>query len=276
MASQSNGHQRYLNALSVLCNISERNEVKQCLCGQKDIGDILFRILQHSESEDMKSRVAILIGDLASYDHTFKDSLADKGCLHKLLELLDMCDSEDVLVNTVNALEVMCKDHPGNQAFCCKNGVLENLVQLLALNSDFLKITVAAAISAMTHNNNQNQNLALGLGIIKPLVELLDSLKVRNMAVKLKAAMALESLATNNVKTQEAITLLGADIDMIKLCEVCVFVRLVFRYSIVIPPKIANDFENYFPLCIEMTEHVLKLYGLKKSLKRFGSVISNE
>lgn len=212
--------QRYLNALSVLCNISERNEVKQCLCQLKDIGDIMIRILEHSDSEDMKSRTAILIADIASYDITFQDSLADKGCLVKLLHMIDVYDSEDVLVNSVNALEVMCKEHLNNQDFCCKNGALENLVQLLALNSDFLKITVAAAISSLTHDNYQNQNLALQLGIIKPLVGLLDTLVVRNMAVKLKVAMALESLAINNVKTQEAITLLGADIDMIKLCEV--------------------------------------------------------
>ena len=72
----------------------------------------------------------------------------------------------------------------------------------------------------MTHNNQKNQNMAQEMGIIKPLVDLLDLLKTRNMTVQLKVAMALESLAINNQQTQEAITALGADIYMIKLCEV--------------------------------------------------------
>jgi len=79
---------------------------------------------------------------------------------------------------------------------------------------------VSAAISALTNNNNKNQNLALEVGLLPPLVDLLDLLKSRNMTVQLKVAMALESLAINNRRTQEAIVKLGADIYMIKLCEV--------------------------------------------------------
>ncbi len=79
---------------------------------------------------------------------------------------------------------------------------------------------MSAAISALTNNNNKNQNLALEVGLLPPLVDLLDLLKSRNMTVQLKVAMALESLAINNRRTQEAIVKLGADIYMIKLCEV--------------------------------------------------------
>lgn len=81
----------------------------------------------------------------------------------------------------------------------------------------------------MTCNNQKNQLLALKLGVIKPLVDLLDVLKSRNMTVQLKVAMALESLAINNKETQEAIVALGADIYMIKLCEV--FFQFLFVIS---------------------------------------------
>ncbi len=87
---------------------------------------------------------------------------------------------------------------------------------------------MSAAISALTNNNNKNQNLALEVGLLPPLVDLLDLLKSRNMTVQLKVAMALESLAINNRRTQEAIVKLGADIYMIKLCEVIRFERLAF------------------------------------------------
>ena len=130
----SSKQQRYLDVLSVLCNISERTEIKQCLNQLKDVCDILIKILMHTNNEDMKSRVAILIADIASYEVANKDVLADNGCLTKLIDLLES-ESEDVLVNAVNALEILCKDNVKNQDHCCKHGVLENLVDLLALNS---------------------------------------------------------------------------------------------------------------------------------------------
>ena len=102
----------------------------------------------------------------------------------------------------------------------------------------------------MTCNNQDNQLLALKLGVIKPLVDLLDVLKSRNMTVQLKVAMALESLAINNKETQEAIVALGADIYMIKLCEVfikrffLIFHILIFSYLIYF--KIKFNFVNLF------------------------------
>lgn len=125
---------RYLNALSALCNLSDRSEVKYALCQVKDICDIFMKILEYSGDEDMESRVAILIADIADYDPTYKDLLADKGCLDYLISLLGK-DTEDILVNAVNALETLCKDNIKNQNYCCKNAVLENLVDLLGLNS---------------------------------------------------------------------------------------------------------------------------------------------
>ncbi len=126
--------QRYLNALSVLCNISFKIEVKQFLNQIKDLADVLIMILEYSKNEDMESRAAILIGDLTSFDIAFKDVLSDKGCLDFLIGLLQN-DSEDVLVNAVNAIEIMCKDNVRNQNYCCEHGIFGYLLELLTLNS---------------------------------------------------------------------------------------------------------------------------------------------
>lgn len=85
------------------------------------------------------------------------------------------------------------------------------------MNKDFLKTSVSAAISAITHNNRKNQQIALKQGVLRALVSLLKS---RNMTVQLKVAMALESLAINNVETQQAILAFDAATYMIKLVEV--------------------------------------------------------
>ena len=85
------------------------------------------------------------------------------------------------------------------------------------MNKDFLKTSVSAAISDITHNNRKNQQIALKQGVLRALVSLLKS---RNMTVQLKVAMALESLAINNVETQQAILAFDAATYMIKLVEV--------------------------------------------------------
>lgn len=205
-----------LSALSVLCNLSDQFEIKQRLGEIKDLITILLKILDHSLNDDLDSRVAILIADVASVDDSYKVMFAQNGCLDKLLRLLDS-EFEDLLVNAVNAIEIMCKNNLDNQNYCTDNGIFENFIGILDLNSDLLKSSVAAAISALTHGNKRNQLVALNRGVIKPLVGLLKS---RNMTVQLKVSMALESLAIRNQLTQDAILQLGADIYMIKLLEV--------------------------------------------------------
>jgi hypothetical protein len=88
-----------------------------------------------------------------------------------------------------------------------------------------LKSSVAAAISALTHNNSQNQIISLKKGIIKPVVDLLKS---RNMTVQLKACQAIESLTINNQQTQDEVLKLDAESYMIRLLEVSIL--FLFEY----------------------------------------------
>ena len=99
------------------------------------------------------------------------------------------------------------------------------LISLFEKKKDFLKTSVSAAISAITHNNKKNQQIALKQGVIRAIVGLLKS---RNMTVQLKVAMALESLAINNVETQAAILTFDAATYMIKLVEVGFSLLILF------------------------------------------------
>ena len=123
-----------LNSLSVLCNLSDETEIKQRLCGIKDLSTILIKIMETSPNEDIQSRVAILLGDMASLDESTKVSFAEKNCLDKLMHLLDS-DLEDLLVNSVNAIEIICKNNAKNQSYCCENGIFEKFIMLMQLNS---------------------------------------------------------------------------------------------------------------------------------------------
>jgi hypothetical protein len=85
------------------------------------------------------------------------------------------------------------------------------------IQSDLLRASVSAAISAITHNNFNNQLLSLKQGAIEPVVNLLKS---RNITVQLKAALAIESFTMNNQATQKAVLDLDAASYLIKLMEV--------------------------------------------------------
>ena len=87
----------------------------------------------------MQSRVSILLSDVASADEKFRATFVEQGCLDKLLSLLDS-DAEDLLVNTVNSIEILCRSNVNNQNYCCENGVLESFTSLLELNSGELSI----------------------------------------------------------------------------------------------------------------------------------------
>ncbi len=123
-----------LNTLSVLCNLSDQVEIKTSLGEVPQITTILIQLLRTSNNEDVQSRCAILIADIASISESNRTDFANQGCLDNLLSLLDS-DVEDLLVNCVNAIEILCKNNKKNQDHCCEKNVLLNCIALLQLNS---------------------------------------------------------------------------------------------------------------------------------------------
>ena len=64
---------------------------------------ILVKLLEPNNLDDVQSRAAILIADVASVTLQNRCTFAQLGCLEKLIRLLDS-EVEDVLVNAINAL----------------------------------------------------------------------------------------------------------------------------------------------------------------------------
>ena len=95
---------------------------------------VLSKLLIYSDNEDMQSRVCILLSDVASAEEKYRGIFVEQGCLDKLLSLLDS-DAEDLLVNAVNSIEILCKNNLKNQNYCCEQGIMENFSSLLELNS---------------------------------------------------------------------------------------------------------------------------------------------
>ncbi|CAH1788258.1 unnamed protein product [Owenia fusiformis] len=184
-------------AASVLCNISEHDPVRRAL-GKANAASILIQLLG-SPVDDIQSRAAIVLSDLACVDDN-QSAIADQGGIPPLVNLLDS-ELEDVLVNTVNAIRVMCTNNHANQIAVADNSGIEPLVEFLTVNSDILQAASAAAIAAVAEGNRENQDVIIDEGAAKPLVDLI---KGRNVTVQVKAASALLSLAENNPRSQRA------------------------------------------------------------------------
>ncbi|XP_070566344.1 ankyrin and armadillo repeat-containing protein-like isoform X3 [Ptychodera flava] len=206
-------------AASVLCNISERKEIRLALSEAKAI-QILIKLLG-SPLDDIQSRASIILSDLACVLDNQTEISAQNG-IAPLINLLDS-ELEDVLVNAVNAIRVMCTNHDGNQTLVAENGGVEPLIEFLTVNSDaedypdILQAAAASALAALCAGHRCNQDQIVAEGAVKPLVDLL---KCRNVTVQVKSASALEALAENNPASQAAILGLNAPKPLIKLLKV--------------------------------------------------------
>ncbi|PIK39875.1 hypothetical protein BSL78_23293 [Apostichopus japonicus] len=197
---------------AVLCNMAKENE-SVCLAIAASGAIPILICLLGSVTDDIQSRVAIILADLARFEDN-RSAIASQGGIPPLIHLLDS-ELEDVLVNAVNAIRVICLGNQDNQTLVAKHGGIEPLTEFLETDSDLLQAASAAALAAITHNHKQNQDLAIDAA--KPLVGLL---KLRNMEVQVKAAAALESLAESNPHSQEAILALDAPTHLIRLLKI--------------------------------------------------------
>ena len=118
-------------AVSVLCNISEHRQVCQALTSAK-AGPILISLLG-CRDDDIKARAAIVLSDLGCTGDN-QDDLVTQGALAALVSTLES-ELEDVLVNAVNAIRVLCMNHNENQLEVARCGGVEPLVEFLSINS---------------------------------------------------------------------------------------------------------------------------------------------
>lgn len=119
----------------MLCNLADQLEIKQKLSTVDNFVAVLAKILTGSTHDDILSRATILIADVASFDPVNKVKFAQHGCLPRLLNILATTRVEDLLINTVNAVEVICGGNVDNQTFCAQNRIFISFIDLLGLNS---------------------------------------------------------------------------------------------------------------------------------------------
>ena len=118
-------------AVSVLCNISEHRTVCRALTAAK-AGPILISMLS-STDDDIQARAAIVLSDLGCTGDN-QNALVAQGALAALVGILES-ELEDVLVNAVNAIRVLCMNHRENQLEVARCGGVEPLVEFLSINS---------------------------------------------------------------------------------------------------------------------------------------------
>jgi hypothetical protein len=123
-----------LNTLSVLCNISDKYFIRENLSKISDIATILSKLIEPIWNGDIQSRATILITDISAVSSTIKTSFEEKGCCEKLARLLQS-DAEDLLVNTINAIESLSQNNETNKNKFAQMNILITLSELLVLQS---------------------------------------------------------------------------------------------------------------------------------------------
>ena len=86
-----------------------------------------------SRVDDIQSRAAIVLADLACVDDN-QLAIAQQNGIQPLVDLLDS-ELEDVLVNSVNAVRVLCDNSAANQTEVARSGAIAPLVEFLVVNS---------------------------------------------------------------------------------------------------------------------------------------------
>ncbi|KAF6036409.1 ANKAR [Bugula neritina] len=201
-------------AASVLCNISEEDDIRAGLaaCGACKI---LIDLLS-SPQDEIQSRAAIIMSDVACVGDN-QIELARLGAIPPLITLLES-ELEDVLVNSVNALRVLGAHNKENQTEIAETGALIPLVEFLSVHdSDILQAAASAALAAICANHEENQNKVREANAIEPLVRLIEA---RNMTVQVKASSAIEALCTDNSVNQSAFLDYEAPRFLIRLLKI--------------------------------------------------------
>ncbi|XP_056008070.1 ankyrin and armadillo repeat-containing protein-like isoform X2 [Ostrea edulis] len=200
-------------AASVVVNISEHQEIRKALTKAK-AAPILIQLL-NSPDDNIQSRVAIILSDIASIQGN-QSLIADEGGIPPLINLMDS-ELEEVLINTVNAVRVLCAGNPLNQDAVAENGGITFLREFLTLDSEKLKAATAACTAAVSAGNKNNQDALLEAGALEPLVDIING--TTNETVRVKCANAIEALAQDNPACQQTFLRIKAPTALKKLLK---------------------------------------------------------
>ncbi|GAB1601052.1 hypothetical protein Ahia01_000383400 [Argonauta hians] len=200
---------------SILCNITENIQVQELLTTM-DIGRTLVRLLTSSVPE-VQARVSILISDLASSIELNQKIFAEQGAIRALIQLLHS-DNEQVLINTMNALRVLCLANSDNQSEVARWNGIPALTHILNTHSDSKSVqsATAASLAAISLNHFHNQCETVATGAVLSLVKLTLS---RDIELQVKGARTIEALTENNPDNQTKFLKMGAAQSLVQLLK---------------------------------------------------------
>ncbi|XP_077010533.1 ankyrin and armadillo repeat-containing protein isoform X2 [Tamandua tetradactyla] len=182
--------------VGLLSNISIHVSVVDALVEAGGIPALISLLV--SEEPELHFRCALILYDIAQLGN--KDVITKYNGIPALINLLKL-DIEDVLINVMNCIRVLCMGNENNQRAVRDNKGIQYLITFLSSNSDVLKAVSSATIAEVARGNTEVQNAIAMEGVIPPLVALF---KGKQLSVQVKGAMAVESLANFNPAIQKS------------------------------------------------------------------------
>ncbi|XP_015264330.1 PREDICTED: ankyrin and armadillo repeat-containing protein, partial [Gekko japonicus] len=181
--------------MGVLINITTNDPIARAFAESGGV-TVLIKLLASDEPE-LLSRCAVVLHDIAQLDD-YQAAIAELGAIPALVNRLHY-EIEDLLVNVINCIRVLCINNKANQLKVKECRGIKPLVQFLSSDSDVLLAVASAAIAELARGNTKMQNAIVEAHVISPLVELLRG---RKTSVQVKGAMAIQTLCERNTYIQ--------------------------------------------------------------------------
>uniref|UniRef100_A0A8C2VUH3 Ankyrin and armadillo repeat containing n=1 Tax=Chinchilla lanigera TaxID=34839 RepID=A0A8C2VUH3_CHILA len=182
--------------VGLLSNISTHVSVVHALVEAGAIPALINLLV--SDEPELHCRCAVILYDIAQYGN--KDIIAKFNGIPALINLLTL-DMENVLVNVMNCIRVLCIGYENNQKAVRDHNGIKHLIRFLSSDSDVLQAVSSATIAEVARGNKAVQDAIAQEGAIPPLVALFIG---KQLSVQVKGAMAVESLASYNPPIQKA------------------------------------------------------------------------
>ncbi|XP_038645098.1 ankyrin and armadillo repeat-containing protein isoform X1 [Scyliorhinus canicula] len=198
---------------AVLCNLSTYLPVCYSIITY-DIIPVLIGLL-HSQQPELQSRCAVILYDIAQIEDN-ASQIASLGAIPPLVKILNS-EVEDVLVNVLKCIRILCSNNPVNQTLVANEGAIPLLVELLSVTSKVLQGDAAVALAEVAREHKRNQDAIVAEGAVIPLIRILSGRKIR---MQLKAITAVEVLADKNAAIQKEFLKMSADKHILKLVKV--------------------------------------------------------
>ncbi|NXD12533.1 ANKAR protein, partial [Nothocercus nigrocapillus] len=203
-------------AAGVLSNISTHDAISKAFAEAGGIS-VLVDLLGYDEPE-LQSRCAVVLYDIAHLDN-YQNVIAKLGGIRSLVNLLES-KTDDLLINVMNCIRVLCIQNKSNQEEVKEHEGIPLLIQFLNAHSDILQAVSSAAIAELARGNKKMQDAIADAEAIDPLVELL---RKRIINVQMEGAMAIEALCENNIHVQRAFLEKSVTKDLLKLLKARIY-----------------------------------------------------